>query len=139
MPLDDIDDPNFLELCALKALDWNIGIGLECWNEWIDCISKSHTAVTHHRVISWGYGVFTGIIERIKRKDPHWDCLCEGGATGSSVVNNSSTTGVEAIPWCPADDPIIPSTKPSRTMGMAPGTGKTTQPITAVKYSGLWR
>jgi len=180
VPLHGIDDPNLLELCALKALDWNIAIDLGRWNQWMDYITSYHTTVARHRVISREYGVFAGIIDRVKCQDTHWDCRCEGGNSlgGSSrfanerriyadtlrqslpihsqsqprlhlpprahdlpysspwlcntdpVINGPSITGDDA--WCPAADPILPNTKPARTMGMAPGMELTVQPITIV-------
>lgn len=147
----------------MKALGWNVVIDLQHWNQWMDCITNYHTMVSHDRVISREYGVFAGIIDRVKRQDPHWDCHCESTSTLCSSVRfpteqciyadalgeslpvhsqpyqqshgpfhsspwisdaaSATFTGGDAIPWCPAADPILPNMKPSRTMGVAPGMG----------------
>jgi len=77
MPLHGIDDPNFLELSALKALGWNITIDVVRWNQWMATIKTSHSMMARHRAVSREFAVLAGVIERVNRQDPHWDCHCE--------------------------------------------------------------
>lgn len=168
MPLDGIDDPNFLELCALKALDWNIAIDVVRWNLWIGDITAYHTMMASNlnRAVSSEYPMLVGVIDRVTRQDPHWDCQCSGGDTFDSSSRSFATDVLsqslvypqpksdqplfplrhhstlrnatinhplgEPIPWCPSSDPILEERKPPRTMGMAPGTWVTMQPITVL-------
>jgi hypothetical protein len=61
----------------LKLLDWNVAIDSAQWDRWMAYITAYHSVLARYQPISRDYGIIACLIDRVNRKDPHWNCDCE--------------------------------------------------------------
>lgn len=80
----------------MKFLDWNVEISSTGWAEWMAALTLYHTSTAPAQAISRDYGVISGVIERINRKDPHWSCDCDGKGIVSNSSQNFSPDSVDS-------------------------------------------